>query len=107
MSSSSSRSTRTLRLICLSLIVLGLLGALWNLHHRIRAERSARAVDVVIDYADLTALANAQGVSIASALQAMRQAGATAVALPEETLATLEARGRIAAQPRRVGRCDQ
>ena len=95
MSSASLQSTHALRSICLALILVSLLGAAWNLRHRIRAERSARAVDVVIDYADLTALANAQGAPIASALQRMRQAGATAIALPEETLLSLEAQGQV------------
>lgn len=95
MASSSLRSTRILRIICLALIGLGLLGAGWNLYRRVHAERSARAVDVVVDYADLSALANAQGMPLNDALSRMRAAGATAVALPEETLLTLEAQGQV------------
>lgn len=92
---SSSLPTRALRNVCLLLIALALLAAGFALKQRIHAERSARSVDIVVDYAELEALAARQGAPLETVLARMKRAGATAVALPEETLQTLEDAGKI------------
>lgn len=95
MSSSAFRSTQFLRYCCLALIVIGLFAAAYNLTRRIHAESSSRAVDVVVDYQQLTALAASQGVSLDSALAQMKKSGATSVALSEETLQSLKDQGKL------------
>lgn len=101
MPSSSTVPTRRLRAVCLVLVVLGLLAATVAVALRIKAERSSRAVDLVLDYNEVTALAGLQDVPIAQALMEFQAKGATGIALQEETLDTLEAQGAltIAARP--------
>jgi hypothetical protein len=92
-------STHALRRVCLLLIVVSLLASAGALFLRIRAERSSRAVDVVLDYHELVGLAGLHGLQVEEVLSRMRAAGATAVALPEETLESLERQGRLALEP--------
>ncbi len=93
--SSPTTSTRPLRTVCLGLIVLGLLAAGYVLWQRVRAEASSRAVEIVVDYNEVIALAGAEGVLPNNVFIKLKTAGATAVALPEETLETLEAQGAV------------
>jgi hypothetical protein len=78
-----------------TLIVLGLLAAGFALVQRMRAERSSRAVDVVVDYSEVVALAGRQGMLPMAVLMRLREAGATAVALPEESLESLWSDGEV------------
>jgi hypothetical protein len=98
-------STRPLRSACLVLMVLGLLAAIYALALRVKAEASSRAVEIVVDYNEVIALAGAEGVLPNNVLRALKKAGATAVALPEETLDTLETQGEIniTAHPNPIG----
>ncbi|HEX2951262.1 MAG TPA: DUF5693 family protein, partial [Armatimonadota bacterium] len=100
MSSSSPLSTRHLRTLCLALVIIGFLAALYGVARRVQAERSSRAVDVVIDYTEAQTLADTQGMPIDTVLAKLQQAGATAVALPEETIKTMAEEGQIALLPR-------
>ncbi len=93
--SSPIQSSRPLRAACLVLIVLGLLAAVYALALRVKAEASAHAVEIVVDYNEAVALTGAEGVPLTRVLKDFKAAGATAVALQEETLNTLEAQGEI------------
>lgn len=93
--SSSTMSTHFVRQCCYGLVAIGLLVAGYALKQRIHAEQSARAVEITIDYPEVELLAVRQGTSIDSVLQQLRTAGATAVALPEETLTSLQSDGKI------------
>jgi hypothetical protein len=81
--------------ICLALVIISVLASAVGLVRRIQAERSARAVDITLDYPEVQALADRAGLPMTLALTQLRTAGATAVALPEETLTTLQDDGQI------------
>ena len=102
-SSSPSSSSHGLRVACLVLMVIGLLGALLALHRRIHAEDSSKAVEIALDYNEMVTLAGNAGLSLDQVLLQMKDAGATAVGLPEETLTTLENQGEILRAPRPDG----
>jgi len=99
MTSPSPVSTRSLYLICLVVIALGLLAAAIGLARRIRAEASSKAVDIVMDYREMVGLAGMEGVPLADVLTRMKGAGATAVALQEETIGELESAGQVQTLP--------
>ncbi len=98
MSSSPSVPSQGLRTICLLLILLGLFAAGVGLWQRIHAENASKAVDVVVDYNEMVALAGQQGMPLAQVLGAMKAHGATAVALQEETLDGLQDQGAVVLQ---------
>lgn len=102
MTSGQSISTRPLRLLCLALVAVGVLAAGYGLLRRVRAERSSRAVELVVEYPEVEALAAATGKPVHEVLTRLRGAGATSVALPEDTLATLEDEG-LATVSQRAG----
>jgi hypothetical protein len=93
--SSSELSTRSLRIICLVLIGLGMIGTGMAVFPRIHAERSVRAIELIVDYGEVAALAGKAGAPIGAMLDRCRTAGATGVALPEETLASLADAGQV------------
>jgi len=84
-----------LYIICLVVIALGLLAAAIGLALRIRAEASSKAVDIVMDYKEMTGLAGMEGVPLQTVLERMKGAGATAVALQEETIGEMENAGQV------------
>ncbi|MBM3457740.1 MAG: hypothetical protein FJX77_04315 [Armatimonadetes bacterium] len=79
----------------LLLIGLGLLSALVVLGQRFRVEAENRRVGLVLDYAQVRTLAVAAGLPLAGVLGQIRDAGATGVALSEETLRDLEQEGLV------------
>ncbi|MHB9025910.1 MAG: DUF5693 family protein [Armatimonadota bacterium] len=103
MPSNQTFSTRGLRRFCLLLMALGLLAAGAGLVQRHRAERSAPAVDLVIDYNEVVALAGKEGIPTEDVIARLREAGATAVALPEETLDSMATEGEISINARPAG----
>ena len=88
-------ATQYLRYSCIVLLVISLIAASYNLTRRIHAENVSRAVDVVVDYQQLSSLAASQGISLDLALEKIKAAGATSVALPEETLISLKEQGKL------------
>jgi len=99
MTSPSQTSTRSLYLICLVVIALGLLAAAVALAGRIRAEASSKAVDIVIEYKEMVGLSGLEGVPLQTVLERMKGAGATAVALQEETIGDLGSIGQVVFVP--------
>ena len=95
MTSPSPASTRSLYSICLVVIALGLLAAAVALGQRIRVEASSKAVDIVMDYRELVGLAGMEGVPLETVLLRLKDAGATAVALQEETIGDMEDAGEL------------
>src|SRR5687767_8874027 len=81
--------------LCFLFVLLGLTGALISLAARYRVEARNRRVALVLDDAQVRALAASTGVPNAEALQQLREAGATGVALTEETLADLQTDGSL------------
>ncbi len=80
-------------------VVAGLGASLTVLTERARAESGYRAVELVVDYDEAAALAGATGASVAEVLQALREAGATGVGIPEDSLASLMDSGRAELGP--------
>ena len=76
-------------------IVIGLLAALVSFKHRYSAEARNRRVELVIDWTDAQQLANTTSVSIDNVLKQLRAAGATTVAVNEDTLDTLRVNGIV------------
>ena len=95
MPSSPLRRTDALRLTCVVLVFGSLLVAAFNLTRRVHAEYATRAVEIIVDYQQVEWLAAMQGVSVDTALARMKEAGATTIALPEETLFSLEQQGLL------------
>lgn len=81
--------------LCFLFVLLGLTGALISLAARYRVEARNRRVALVLDDAQVRALAASTGVPNADALRQLREAGATGVALTEETLADLQTDGSL------------
>lgn len=98
MTSPSPASTRSLFIICLVIIALGLLAAVYGLKLRVSAEASSKAVDIVMDYREMAGLAGMEGVPLQTVLERMKGAGATAVALQEETIGEMESAGQVQVQ---------
>lgn len=92
-------STHPLRTICLTLIAFGLLAAGLVLVQRVKTESASRAVDIVVDYTEVVDLAMLHGQSPSVVLRRMRDAGATAAAVPESTLNALEGQGALVVNP--------
>ncbi len=81
--------------LCFLFVALGLAGALISLAARYRVEARNRRVALVLDDAQVRALAASTGVPAAEAFRQLKEAGATGVALTEETLADLQNDGSL------------
>jgi hypothetical protein len=79
-----------------SVVVTALL-SLWSLSFRYRVEASNRAVGLVVEGPSVVQLSALEGISFADGLNALKDAGLTAVALQEETLDDLVKSGRARA----------
>lgn len=94
--------------IAILLLVLGLLASLWTAARRIVVERAGRTVELAVDLEQLRSLTTSVGVPLPEALDALKRAGITSIAVSEQILGELEtdglARVRHAApgQPRGV-----
>ncbi|RCK81346.1 MAG: Polysaccharide pyruvyl transferase [Candidatus Ozemobacter sibiricus] len=91
----SRRRLTTALLLFLPLFLPGLLAALWRCQLRWEAERRDRFVETVLDFEEMRRLAREEGWSLAKMLEEARHQGASSIGLSEDTLATLEAEGRI------------
>ena len=77
------------------LIALAFVNALGWVALRWRYEHQFRRVEIVVDYDDVTQIADASRVPRARFLRALKRAGVTGIALSEQTLATLRSSGQI------------
>jgi len=84
----------------LAIIMLAAVGAaIYAAAVRWRAEMPNRTVALVLDWQEVEALAAAEGVTVRRALQELRRAGATHVAVGEQHLSDLVASGRVGVLP--------
>lgn len=83
------------RRLLLGLLLLALLASLPALIHRVRAEQASRTVELVVDVNGYAKLAADSGVDLVTYLGQLRQAGATALGVSEESLADLAKRGHL------------
>ncbi len=92
----SRRRLSTALLLILPLFLPGLLAAVWRCQLRWDAERQDRFVETVLDFEEMRRLAREEGWPLPRMLEEARHQGASSIGLSEDTLATLEAEGRIA-----------
>lgn len=85
--------------LCCLAVGCGALAAGVVLLERMSLESGNRSVELVVDYNEAAVLAGATGRSVPEVLSALREAGATGVGVPEESLVSLvdTGRARIAA----------
>ncbi len=89
------QSSQQLQRFCVILIVIGILTSAFALYMRIQVEQHSKAVDIVLEYDEVVALAGASGLSVKETLANLHEAGATSIALPEDTLKSLDDSGEI------------
>src|SRR5215212_1253337 len=77
------------------LLIIGLLASLWTAGRRVIVERAARTVELTVDMEQLRQLALSVGVPLPTALDRLKAAGVTSIAVGEQTLGELETDGVI------------
>jgi uncharacterized protein DUF5693 len=77
----------------LVLLAVGLLASLWTAVRRVAVERMARTVELTVDMEQLRQLTLDLGVPLPLALDRLKVAGVTSIALSEESLGELETDG--------------
>src|SRR5204862_6486454 len=75
------------------LLIIGLLASLWTAARRVAVERMARTVELTVDMEQLRQLTLDLGVPLPDALERLKHAGVTSIALGEESLGELETDG--------------
>jgi hypothetical protein len=81
------------RRLALAVLCLGMIAALIVAFMRAREEHHARRVEIAMDYLDFSTLARSYGYNETQFLIALRQAGLTSLAVPEELGAAIDASG--------------
>ncbi len=71
------------------MFALGTIGAAWALSYRYQVETGNRAVEMVVDYAEVANLAGSARMTVPQVLDQLKQAGAISVAVQEETVGDL------------------
>lgn len=80
------------------LLLIGVAAAVFSIAQRYRVESGSRRVALVVDYAQLRALAGATGVPLEDALRKLKGAGVTGIAVTEDTLGDLQSDGALQVQ---------
>jgi hypothetical protein len=88
--------------ILLLFLLIGAVAASTVLFYRHRAEAQNRTVDLTVDYAQVVQLAAAAGVGLETALTELKAAGATSVALTEESVSDLVSAGAARVEQARL-----
>ena len=81
----------------IGMIIIGLVAALVISWQRHQVEQANRQVDMAIDYEDLQALAQREGLPESYVLQQAKEAGITSLAVYETTFRKLNANGKASA----------
>lgn len=69
--------------------------AVWLVGQRIWREEQNKNIEIAVGYNDVEALAKVDGLTVSEILARFKKAGILSVAVPEETLDSLEAEGRV------------
>src|SRR2546428_7715949 len=72
--------------IPLFLLIVGLLASLWTAARRVVVESAARTVELTVDLEQLRPVTLGTGVPLSEALEALKRAGVTSVAVEEKSL---------------------
>ena len=89
------RRTHAFWLILLPLLIPGMLVSVWRCLFRNVAERQNIYVETVVDFEEIRQLSREEGWSLRELFAALRNNGASSVAVSEDTLASLESEGKI------------
>jgi hypothetical protein len=81
------------------LLTVGLLASLWTAARRIVVERAARTVELTVDLEQLKSVALGAGVPLPEALEALKNAGVTSIAVEERSLRQLQEDSLARVQP--------
>ncbi len=82
-------------LVVIPLMVPGVFVSAWRLVFRHISEQRNVFVETVVDFEEIRQLAREEGMSLKELFDALKKNGASSVAISEDTLATLEAEGKI------------
>ncbi|MCE5315310.1 MAG: DUF5693 family protein [Armatimonadota bacterium] len=74
------------KIIAILLLIVGLGSSCFVAWQRLRAESRNRAVEIVLDYSEIQDLAAASGMSVKQIARKFKEAGATSVAISEQTM---------------------
>lgn len=85
--------------IFIALVIVGLVAACGILGQRFQLEQNNRTIELVLDYEDIVALAEMEGVPLESLLTQFKAAGLTSLAVYETTLEKLNKSGKTTAVP--------
>ncbi|MBM3471779.1 MAG: hypothetical protein FJX75_00735 [Armatimonadetes bacterium] len=93
-------TTNHARYACLILLAIGAGAALVAAAARVRVESANRTVALILDYDQLRQLSTVGGLTTREVLTRLQKAGATHVAITEQTLRTAMQAGEVASAPR-------
>ena len=85
----AARSRKRVRGALWAVIFLGLAASLYSAAMRWRTETRNRAVEIVLDFAEVREVAAAEGRTVGDALRRFRKAGVSSIAIQEDTIAGL------------------
>lgn len=83
------------RLLVFGLLLIGLFGALYVAAQRHSVESRNRAVEIVLDYDEIQQIAAATGMNPSEVMKRFKDAGATSVAITEETFGDAVKNGNV------------
>lgn len=95
----SRRIVAPLRLVLWLLILIGVAAGVRSASFRWNREQDNRRVEIALDFAELRSLAASEGMSVSEVLNQFKAAGATSVAIQEDTIGGLEESRQIMLVP--------
>jgi len=98
------RVQATLRAVLAGLVALGTLAGICAGWKRHQVEMANRRVELAVDYVELKSLCELTARPFPRALERLKAAGVTSVAVPEDTFGSLETRGELRIVPGSAGR---
>jgi hypothetical protein len=93
------KTIRPVELLCFVCICLGVLVGLWRGIERGRVERANRQVEILLDWAEVERTATLSGKPVEEVMRTFKDAGATSVALTEDSIGELESERQITVYP--------
>ena len=92
------RLRRNITPVLYALIAVGVLAGLFAASKRYSVEQKNRRVELALEYTEVKQLAQLSGQPFDSVLQRFKSAGATSLAITEDTIASLESQGELHVQ---------
>lgn len=86
---------RTIAIVSCLLVAIGAFAGLYAAGKRLQSEAKNRRVEIAMEYDDVLQLASSSGQSLPSVISSLKNAGLTSLAIPEDTLTSLQNDGYI------------